>query len=144
MRELAKSMLGLSWAMSVFSAQQVAKLIAPSQEAIDAAVAEVEEVSRFIQSRLSDSMAQQFRAGDEWQRRLVDATFTAGAPLQSLDPRPLMQSIDSRAMIDAIDPTRMMKSGVAFMEQTAETIRQQATGAPAAAPGPRTARARGR
>jgi uncharacterized protein (DUF4415 family) len=141
MRELAKSMLGLSWAMSVFSAQQMAKLIAPSKEAIDAAVAEVEEVSRFVQSRLSESMAQQFRAGDDWQRRMVDATFMAAAPLTSLDPRPLMQSIDSRAMIDAIDPTRMMKSGVAFMEQTAETIRQQATGSPAAA-GPRTHKAR--
>lgn len=132
MRELAKSMLGLSWAMSVFSAQQVAKLIAPSQEAIDAAVAEVEEVSRFVQGRLSEPMAQQFRTGDAWQRRIVDAAFSAGAPLQSLDPRPLMQSIDSRAMIDAIDPTRMMRGGVDFVQQTAETIRQRTSGASSA------------
>ena len=131
MRELAKSVLGLSWAMSVFSAQQVAKLVAPSQEAMEAAIAEVEEVSRFVQGRLSESMAQQFRSGDAWQRRIVDAAFSAGAPLQSLDPRPLMQSIDSRAMIDAIDPTRMMKSSVDFVQHTAETIRQRTSGAPA-------------
>lgn len=131
MRELAKSVLGLSWAMSVFSAQQVARLIAPSQDAMEAAVAEVEGVSRFVQGRLTESMAQQFRAGDEWQRRFVDVAFSAGAPLQSLDPRPLMQSIDSRAMIDAIDPTRMMKDGVDFIQQTADAIRRT-TGAPSA------------
>jgi len=133
MRELAKSMLGLSWAMSVFSAQQVAKLIAPTQEAIDAAVAEVEEVSRFVQGRLSGAMAQQFRAGDDWQRRLVDAAFTASAPLQSLDPRPLMPSIDRRTAIDAIDaidPTWMMKNGVDVVQQTAAAIRRRAGGAP--------------
>lgn len=132
MRELAKSMLGLSWAMSVFSAQQVAKLIAPSQDTIDAAVAEVEEVSRFVQGRLSGAMAQQFRAGDDWQRRLVDAAFTAGAPLQALDLRLLMPSIDRGAAIDGIDainPTRTMKNGVDVVEQTAAAIRRRATGA---------------
>jgi len=133
MRELAKSMLGLSWAMSVFSAQQLGKLVAPSQEAIDLAVAEVEEVSRFVQSRLSDTMIQQFRVGDEWQRRLIDAAFTAGAPLQSLDPRPLMQSIDSRAIVNAMDPGQIIKSGVDFVQQTADAVRKRAPGSPAAA-----------
>jgi hypothetical protein len=128
MRELAKSMFGLSWAMSVFSAQQLGKLIAPSQEAIDGAIAEVDEVSRFIQSRLTESMAQQFQAGDEWQRRLVDAAFTAGTPLQTLDPRPLMQSFDSRAMMNAMDPSQMIKTGVDFVQQTAEAVRRRTPG----------------
>lgn len=132
MRELTKSMLGLSWAMSIFGVQQFAKLITPSQEVIDAAVVDVKEVTRFVQSRLSESMAQQFRVGDEWQRRVVDAAFAAGA--QTLDPRPLIQAIDTRAMVDAIDPTRMLKSGVEFLQQTAETI-GRATEAPAVAPG---------
>lgn len=134
MRELTKSMLGLSWAMSVFSAQQLGKLITPSQEALDAAVAEVEEVSRFVQSRLTESMIQQFKAGDEWQRRLIDAAFLAGSPLQTLDPRPLMQSFDSRAIVNAMDPMQMFKSGVDFVQQTADAVRKRTPGAPAAAP----------
>ena len=128
MRELAKSMLGLSWAMSVFSAQQLGKLIAPSQEAIDGAIAEVDEVSRFVQSRLTETMAQQFRAGDEWQRRLVDAAFLAGTPLQTLDPRPLMQSFDSRSMMNAMDPSQIIKTGVDFVQQTAEAVRRRTPG----------------
>ena len=128
MRELAKSMLGLSWAMSVFSAQQLGKLIAPSQEAIDGAIAEVDEVSRFVQSRLTETMAQQFRAGDEWQRRLVDVAFSAGTPLQTLDPRPLMQSFDSRSMMNAMDPSQIIKTGVDFVQQTAEAVRRRTPG----------------
>ena len=134
MRELAKSMLGLSWAMSVFSAQQMGKLIAPSQEALDAAVAEVDEVSRFVQSRLSEAMIHQFRAGDEWQRRLIDAAFATGVPLELLDPRPLMQSFDSRAMMNAMDPSQMIKSGVDFVQQTADAVRKHAPGTTAGAP----------
>ncbi len=125
MRELTKSMLGLSWAMSVFSAQQLGKLITPTQEAIDGAIAEVDEVSRFVQSRLTETMAQQFRAADEWQRRLVDAAFSAGAPLGTLDPRPLMQAFDSRAMMNAMDPSQMIKTGVDFVQQTADAVRKR-------------------
>ncbi|OFW18783.1 MAG: hypothetical protein A3H97_04405 [Acidobacteria bacterium RIFCSPLOWO2_02_FULL_65_29] len=134
MRELTKSMLGLSWAMSVFSAQQLGKLIAPSQEALDAAVAEVEEVSKFVQSRLSEAMIRQFRAGDEWQRRIIDATFAAGAPLQVIDPRPLMQSIDAQTIVNAMDPGHMIKSGVDFVQQTADAVRKRAPGASVGVP----------
>lgn len=128
MRELTKSMLGLSWAMSVFSAQQLGRLITPTQEAIEAAIAEVDEVSRFVQSRLTESMAQQFQAGDEWQRRLVDATFTMGAPLEALDPRPLMQSFDSRAVMNAMDPSQVIKTAGDFVQQTAEAVRKRTPG----------------
>ena len=128
MRELAKSMLGLSWALSVFSAQQLGKLIAPSQDVIDGAVAEVDEVSRFVQSRLTEVMAQQFRAGDEWQRTLVDVAFSAGTPLQTLDPRPLMQAFDGKAMITAMDPSQMIKTGVDFVQQTADAVRKRTPG----------------
>src|SRR5262245_29624043 len=117
MREMAKSMLGLSWAISVFSAQQLSKLVAPSQEALEGAIAEVEEVSRFVQSRVSEAMGEQFRAGDEWQRRLIDAAFSAG----TLDPRPLLQSLDGRSMMSVVDPSQMIKTGVSLVQQTAET-----------------------
>jgi hypothetical protein len=128
MRELTKSMLGLSWAMSVFSAQQLGRLISPTREAIESAVAEVDEVSRFVQSRLTESMAQQFRAGDEWQRRLVDAAFAAGAPLEALDPRPLLEAVDTRAMINAMDPSQMMTTAGDFVQQTADAVRRRTPG----------------
>jgi hypothetical protein len=134
MREFAKSMLGLSWAVYVFSAQQMGKVIPPSSEAFDTAVAEVEEVSRFIQSRLKGAMIQQFQAGDHWQRRLVDAAFSAAAPFQVLDQRPLMQSFDGRAIINAMDPSQVIKSGMDFVQQTAEAVRTRSPRTAAGAP----------
>lgn len=132
MRELAKSMLGLSWAVSVFGAQQLSRMMTPSQELMDNAVAELNEVSRVVQSHLSDGVAQQFRAVDQWQRRVIDATFTAGAPLQLFDPRPFVQSM-RRAIPEgvkrSIDLARMLRSGADIVQRTADGIRQRMPGA---------------
>src|SRR5262245_42568795 len=109
MREIAKSMVGFSWAVSLFSLQQISKVLTPTAStANDATAAEIEEVSRHVQSHLSESLAQQFRAGDEWQRRLVDALFDA-ATLRSVDPR------------------NMMNSGVEVMQKSVEAVRSVAS-----------------
>ncbi len=105
MREVAKSVVAFSWAVSLFSAQQVAKLLSPTLDRQEATAEEFDEVSRAVQSHLSDPVARQFRAGDEWQRRLIDSLFDA-ATMKSLDPRPLV------------------RDGADFLQQSVDTIRR--------------------
>lgn len=115
MREVAKSMFGLSWAVSLFGLQQLSRLVTPeSDEARDRTVSEVDDVSRAIQSHLSGTAADQFRTGDEWQRRLVDTMFDMAT----------MRSIDPRAMVD----TGMSVVQKSF-DTAVETMRQTADGA---------------
>jgi len=91
MREVAKSMLGFSWAVSLFGAQQIAAMVAPSPESRDAAAATFDEASRAMQAFLSETVSQQFQRGDEWQRRVVDAVFDA-AQLGNIDAGRLVQT----------------------------------------------------
>jgi hypothetical protein len=123
MREVAKSIFWFSWAVSLFGLQQVSKLMAPSADQ-GAAATEFDEVSRIVQSHLSESAAEQFKAADQWQRRVVDAVFDAGA-LQSFDPRRAAEVMDPRAVV---------KSSVDFVQASVETVRRtvQPTPAPAA------------
>ena len=128
MREIAKSMLGFSWAVSLFGLQEVSKLITPSAEP-GAAASEFDAVSRAVQSHLSEPVAQRFRAVDEWQRRVVDAVFDAGS-IPSLDPRKMAESLDPRRVVDAIDPRGMMQSGVDLLQRSVDTIRQGVQSSP--------------
>jgi hypothetical protein len=130
MREVAKSLVGFSWAVSVFGAQQVARLMTPSSGApVDRAAAEIDEVTKAVVSHMNDRMAQQFRAGDDWQRRTIDALFDA-ARLESLDPRHLAESLDPRQVVTALDPRPMMRAGADLVQRSVETIRQSVQPAP--------------
>lgn len=101
MREVAKSMLGFSWAVSLFGVQQLARLMSPSSVSREATASQFDEASRAVQGFLTESVAQQFRAGDAWQRRMVDTLFDA-ASLQSVDPRKLTGMIDPRPFMEVI------------------------------------------
>ena len=112
MREVAKSILGFSWAVSLFTVQQAARLMTPSATVpAEATAKEFDEVSRAVQSHFSDPVAKQFHAGDEWQRKMVDALFDA-ASMQSLDPRPLV------------------KTGADLVQRSVDAMRQMASSAP--------------
>lgn len=109
MRELTKSMLGLSWAVSVFGVQQVGKALASaSAEGPEVLVAQVEEVTRAVQAHLSEAMARRFRSGDEWQRKLVDAVWPSN-----------------------VDPSQMVRSGMDTMRRSVETVLPKPAGAAA-------------
>jgi hypothetical protein len=105
MREIAKSIVGFSWAMSLFGMQQVSRLMTPSADQ-SAAATEFDDLSRVVQSHLSESVVQQFKAADEWQRRVVDVVFDAGS----------LRSFDARRAAEAMDPRAMVKSGVDFVQ----------------------------
>jgi hypothetical protein len=122
MREMAKSLVGFTWAVSLFGLQQMSKLIAPAAEENNAA-SEVDEVSKSVQSHLSSAYADQFRAGDEWQRRVVDVMFDAGT-LKSLDPQAVATSLDPRKVVQAMDPRAMVDSGVQMLKQSVDAVRE--------------------
>jgi hypothetical protein len=130
MREVAKSMLGFSWAVSLFGFQQISKAMAPSaDQPQNATAAEVNEVSRAVQSHLFGAAALQFRAGDEWQRRLVDVVFDA-ASMQSLDPRKMVEALDPRTLLQNADPRAMVETGMTVIQQgfdnAVDTMKQTA------------------
>jgi len=120
MREVAKSMLGFSWAVSLFGIQQMSKAMSSATQPEALTAAEVEEVSRAVQSHLFGATAMQFRAGDEWQRRLVDVMFDA-ASLQSLDPRKMVQALDPRTLLQTADPRKMVQTGITVIQQGIDT-----------------------
>ena len=128
MREVAKSMVGFSWAVSLFSLQQLSRLIVPSSDASDA-VSDLDDVSRVVQSHLSEPIAERFRAADEWQRRVIDAVFDA-ASATSLDPRTMAGSFDPGPVVEAIDPRRVARTGMDLLQRSVDTVRQGVPSAP--------------
>ena len=117
MREVAKSMLGFSWAVSLFGVQQISKILSPSQPA-EKTAAEVEEVSRAVQGHLLGATATQFQAGDQWARNLVDVVFDAASG-QSFDPRRIVDALDPRKVMD-VDPRKGAQTSVALFQQSGE------------------------
>jgi len=126
MREGAKSKLGFSWAVSLFGFQQMSKIMSPSPaQPVDATAAEVEEVSRAVQSHLFGATAMQFRAGDQWTRNLVDVIFDAASG-QSLDPGRIVKTLDPRNMME-VDPKKWAETGVTMFQQSVEAVKNVVT-----------------
>jgi hypothetical protein len=76
MREFTKSMMSYTWAMSMFSVQQMVNLLTPqggrqNHPATDA----FNNVSQCTVEEMGDAMRATFRLGDNIQRGLVDLTF---------------------------------------------------------------------
>lgn len=126
MREVAKSMLGFSWAVSLFGAQQLSRALSPSpSQPAEMTAAEVEEVSRAVQSHLVGATATRFRAGDQWTRHLVDVVFDA-ASWQSFDPRRIVDSLDPRTVMD-VDPRKWAETGMTMFQQSVDAVKQAVT-----------------
>lgn len=81
MRELTKSMISFSWAMSMYGMRQMAELMAP-QGGWDRAAASLDAVTRAAADQLGSVTGRLFRAGDDLQRGMVDATFSMVDPGQ--------------------------------------------------------------
>ena len=126
MREIAKSMLGFSWAVSLFGVQQISKVLSPSSsQPEEATAAEVEEVSRAVQSHLLGATATRFQAGDQWTRNLVDVVFDA-ASWQSFDARRIVESLDPRKVID-VDPRKWAETSMTMFQQSVDAVKQAVT-----------------
>jgi hypothetical protein len=71
-RDLTKSMLSLSWAMSLFGLKQMASLFNPQSNATSS----FEAVTRSAEDQLGPVTRSTFRTGDNLQRGLVDLMFS--------------------------------------------------------------------
>jgi hypothetical protein len=126
MRELAKSMVGFSWAVGLFGFQQLNKMMGTVTEPQEVTAAQLDDVSRAAQRHLSDQYSQQFQAGDQWQRRVIDTLFDA-ASMQSFDPRAMASSMDPRPLMNDIDPRRVFESGMEMLQRPLDMLRPAAS-----------------
>jgi len=77
MRELAKSMVSFSWALSLLGVKQAANLLnpAPGQPRVSGGDA-FESMKETAVRQLDDSLKGVFRTGDNMQKRFVDTFFS--------------------------------------------------------------------
>jgi hypothetical protein len=122
MRELAKSMVGFSWAMGLFGLQQFTRALTPQTAPPDVTAAELDDVTRAAERHLAEEYARQFRAGDEWQRRVIDMFFDA-ASMRSFDPRNVAATFDPRPLLNDVDPRRVFQSGVDLFQRSFDAVR---------------------
>lgn len=88
MKELAKSIGSVSWALSLYGARQMGELLNPDTwRHADAATHDLDSVARDLGDRLGDTLGRAFDAGDRMQRGMVDAAFAALGPF---DPQRLL------------------------------------------------------
>lgn len=131
MREIAKSMLGFSWAVSVFGAQQAGRLLqGASGERAREVAGHFDDISRTIQGHLSGMAERRFRAGDDWQRRMVDAVFDMGG--RFAQPRDLAASLDPRQLADA-SPRTIVDASMNALQRSMDGLRNAVDGLTTAA-----------
>jgi hypothetical protein len=128
MRELAKSMVGFSWAVGLFGVQQMAKAMGTVTEPHDVTMAQLDEVARCAQRHLNTQYTQQFQAGDQWQRRLIDVLFDA-ADMRALEPGKVASMLDPRPLMTDMDPRRVFEGGIDMMQKSFDTVRSAVPGA---------------
>jgi hypothetical protein len=93
-RDLTKSMLSFSWAMSLFGTKQLANILMPEK-----ATAAFNAVTQATEEQLGDVLKGAFRAGDLLQKGMVDITF-------------------SFITLEAFNPSQMMRMASDMMRQT--------------------------
>jgi hypothetical protein len=80
MRELAKSIMSYTLAMSMFSVRQVASLFLPRDERAGTGTADAfNHVAAVTAGQLGQTMRATFQTGDKWQRQFVDMIFSPGS-----------------------------------------------------------------
>jgi hypothetical protein len=74
MREMTKSMMSFSWAMSLFGLRQMTCMLMP--QSWRGATSSFDAVTRSTENQLGSTTNSLFRAGDNLQRGLVDLMFS--------------------------------------------------------------------
>lgn len=112
-RQLFKSMLGFSWAQSLFGLKQLGGLLSPAQSA-----GGFDHVTRITEAELSDPVKNFFRAGDRIQRETIDILCGAAFPTRAQNgspdktgPPPSAAPGQPRAQRPVSAPSRPVNSG---------------------------------
>src|SRR5437016_3619141 len=91
MRELTKSMLSYTWAVSVFGVQQAANLFTTGNgKPLSKATAAFNQVTAATLDQMGDTMRATFRAGDQLQRGVVDLVL--GGMMGACNPERWMRN----------------------------------------------------
>ena len=101
-RDVTKSVISFSWAMSLFGVKQLTNLASPqspAQTAHKAAVA-FDAVTATTENQLGDVLKGAFQAGDQLQKGMVDLTLGIFS-LEALNPSQMMQ-MTSNVMTQAM------------------------------------------
>jgi hypothetical protein len=106
MREFTKSILSLSWGMSLFGMKQLANLLSSSDlsQPTSKAVAACNAVTHTAEEQLNAVLREAFQAGDQLQRDMVDLMFGV-------------------LTLEACTPRRLTKVTFDMMQQSAEVGR---------------------
>jgi hypothetical protein len=118
MRDLTKSMMGFSWAMSMFGLKQALAMLNP--QSTGNAASSFEEVTRAAESQLGSVTRSTFQAGDRLQRGMLDMAFSLFG-WGSWNPNEMM-----RMGTDAVQ--RTAQAGVEVMQQSAQAVGQMMPG----------------
>jgi hypothetical protein len=122
MREFTKSMMSYTWAMSLFSVQQIVNVFRPAKAAESFTC-----VTKATEEELGGILKATFHAGDNLQRGVVDMTFGM-LTLGMLD-----RGGASRATSDVAQQTgEALRQGGRVVSQAADAISQTVKGATAA------------
>ncbi len=108
MRELTESMASFTWAMGVFGARQMTRVLLPSdtKNPFADATKSFDAVTGTTVAQLPDLFHRTFRAGDEMQRGMQEVAF---------------------AML-SFDPNRVLRSSSSALQRSADAFRQVGTG----------------
>ena len=122
MRDLTKSMMSFSWALSLFGLRQMTCMLTP--QSWNGASSSFDHVTRSTEDHLGSVTRSLFRAGDNLQRGMVDLMFNMLS---------LGRANSGRTGGDPI--RRSVQWGADVMDRSAEAMRQAASGPGATAPG---------
>jgi hypothetical protein len=116
-RDLTKSMLSFSWAMSLFGVEQLTNTLRPQKpsQPTHRATAAFNAVTQATEAQLDNVLKSVFKAGDTLQRGLVDLTFSC-------------------LSLEAFNPSQMMRMTSDTMQQTTGAFSQGFRSGPAAGP----------
>jgi hypothetical protein len=78
-RELAKSIMRLSWSLSLFGVEQMSCLLRPQSE-LDRAVSALDSVAHSTEEQMGPATRATFHIGDGLQRGMVDLAFSLFIP----------------------------------------------------------------
>jgi hypothetical protein len=118
MRDLTKSMMSFSWAMSMFGMKQMLDMLNPQNMGNTAS--SFEEVTRATESQLGSLTRSTFQAGDRLQRGMIDMAFGM-LGWGSWNPNQMM-----RMGTDAVQ--RTAQASVDVMQQSAQAMGQMMPG----------------
>ena len=109
MRDLVKSMMSFSWAMTLFGLEQMRHMVSDddSGKRRDRMTGDLNAMTDTAKERLSERNASMFDSGDTLQRDMVDLTFDIFRG-------------------EELKPRKMIDRAADFVEESADTLRELA------------------